>query len=64
MTARSPAGQSARDRLVPLAGAMNFRDLGGYLTAVGGLTRHVLEQARDTLLESSGLVTQPECSNR
>ena len=39
MTTRSAAGQPGRDQLVPLAGAMNFRDLGGYRTADGPMVQ-------------------------
>ena len=39
MTTRSAAGQPGSDQLVPLAGAMNFRDLGGYRTTDGRTVR-------------------------
>ena len=56
-----------RDRLVPLSGAFNFRDLGGYPTADGRVTRwgtlfrsdtlHELTVADVDLLRSLGLAT-------
>jgi protein-tyrosine phosphatase len=39
VTTGRAAGQPGRERLVPLAGAMNFRDLGGYPTADGRTVR-------------------------
>jgi protein-tyrosine phosphatase len=40
-----------RSRLLPLAGASNFRDLGGYPTAAGGVTRWGRVFRSDTLHE-------------
>ncbi len=58
---------SALDRLVPLDGAFNFRDLGGYRGAGGGVTRwgtlfrsdtlHELSTADVATLGSMGLAT-------
>ena len=57
----------ARDRLVPLAGAFNFRDLGGYAGLDGRTTRwgtlfrsdtlHELTEGDVDLLRSLGLAT-------
>ncbi len=40
-----------RERIVPLVGASNFRDLGGYLTGAGGVTRWGQLYRSDTLHE-------------
>ncbi len=60
-------GMEPRDRLVPLSGAFNFRDLGGYRTRDGRSTRwgrlfrsdtlHELTDADIALLRSLGLAT-------
>ena len=43
-----------RDRLVPLSGAFNFRDLGGYVTRDGRVTRWGSLFRSDTLHELTG----------
>ena len=70
----SPPGQEehdvpmdTRERLLPLVGASNFRDLGGYPTTDGGLTRwgelfrsdtlHELTEADLEVLRGVGLAT-------
>ncbi len=40
-----------RERILPLVGASNFRDLGGYLTSGGGVTRWGQVYRSDTLHE-------------
>jgi protein-tyrosine phosphatase len=40
-----------RERILPLVGASNFRDLGGYLTDAGGITRWGQLYRSDTLHE-------------
>ena len=64
---RHDGGMQTRPRLVPLAGASNFRDLGGYPTTHGGATRwgrlfrsdtlHELTQDDLTVLRDLGLAS-------